>query len=555
MPRRSEISVGDRAREAARTVTRLVRNPVLRFLETEIWETERGKPFRLFPHQRTVLELAFGLREDGTLPWDTIVYATVKKSGKTTLNAAVVTAWAYTMDAPNEIYALANDEEQAKSRAYGAAMKIIKRHPELLESVVGQERGLTGSGFELDNGTIVKPLASDAAGAAGGNHGLTSWDELWAYTSEGSMRLWDEMTPVPTRQPSARFITTYAGFENESKLLWELYVQGVGPEEYPKGQGRRHPRAGALPIYVNEAARLFVYWDHEPRMPWQTPEYYAAQRRTLRPSAYLRIQENRWVSSTARFLTGEAWDALVDLAARPVLRARTLRVVIGVDAATKKDSLGLIAVTWDEAAGKVRLVNKAVFRPSPGQPVQLEPTAEKTIRDWAAAYDVITVVFDPYQFIGIAQRLAADGIPVEEYPQTSDRLTAMGQKVWDLVVGRNLVVYPDADLREHALNAVSIETPRGWKLAKDKATRKIDLLIALAMACERLTQDLTLDVGLPLHSFSAEELAGAALDVETAGADGEPLTPAQVEAAQGEAERALEARQRRELWNNPGAWR
>ena len=71
------------------------------------------------------------------------------------------------------------------------------------------------------------------------------------------------MTPVPTRTNSIRFITTYAGFENESKLLRELYLLGVDPDEHPDGKGERlHP---TLPIYCNRDARSFCYWDHEPQ--------------------------------------------------------------------------------------------------------------------------------------------------------------------------------------------------------------------------------------------------------------------------------------------------
>ncbi len=67
-------------------------------------------------------------------------------------------------------------------------------------------------------------------------------------------------------------------------------MQGVGREEYHEGQGERiHPE---FPIYINGDARLFVYWDHEPRMPWQTQAYYDSQRRTLRPGTYLRLHES-----------------------------------------------------------------------------------------------------------------------------------------------------------------------------------------------------------------------------------------------------------------------
>ena len=45
------------------------------------------------------------------------------------------------------------------------------------------------------------------------------FDELWAYTSERSRRLWDEMVPVPASKISCRLTTTYAGFSGESELL------------------------------------------------------------------------------------------------------------------------------------------------------------------------------------------------------------------------------------------------------------------------------------------------------------------------------------------------
>jgi hypothetical protein len=82
----------------------------------------------------------------------------------------------------------------------------------------------------FDNGTIIEALPSDYAGAAGSRHGLTVWDELWAYTSENSRRLYDELTPIPTRKNSIRLIVTYAGFEGESTLLEELYERGQSGE-------------------------------------------------------------------------------------------------------------------------------------------------------------------------------------------------------------------------------------------------------------------------------------------------------------------------------------
>lgn len=48
--------------------------------------------------------------------------------------------------------------------------------------------------------------------------------------------------------------------------------------------------------------------------------------------------------------------------------------------------------------------------------------------------------------------------------------------------GRNIRLYPSEELRSQALNTVAIETPRGWRIAKEKASAKIDAVVALSMA-------------------------------------------------------------------------
>ena len=59
------------------------------FIDKLIKNNELGQPFRLSDHQREVLRLAFAFDQDGRLPWDTILYSCIKKSGKTTLNGAL----------------------------------------------------------------------------------------------------------------------------------------------------------------------------------------------------------------------------------------------------------------------------------------------------------------------------------------------------------------------------------------------------------------------------------------------------------------------------------
>jgi phage terminase large subunit-like protein len=73
-------------------------------------------------------------------------------------------------------------------------------------------------------------------------------------------------------------------------------------------------------------------------------------------------------------------------------------------------------------------------------------------------------------------------LPVEEYNQTQGNLTEATETLYSAFINRNLRLYNAPDLREHCLNAVSVETPRGIRLAKEKQLAKIDGAVALSFA-------------------------------------------------------------------------
>jgi hypothetical protein len=288
-----------------------------------------------------------------------------------------------------------------------------------------------------------------------------------------------ELTPVPTRKNSIRFITTYAGFEGESRLLWDLYKQVVSKDEHPEGMGERiHP---TLPIYANRKARLFAYWDHEPRMAWQTQEYYESQKRTLRPGAYLRFHRNQWATAEEAFITPEMWDPCVDHAHHPMAITRE-PIFVGIDVGIKHDNAARVAVRWDDAGEKLILVSHRIWKPTPTQPLDLENTVEQDLRDLNDKCDVVEYLTDPYQFHRSITTLQAAGLPLQEFAQNVPNCTLMGQTLFDLLNGKNLVLYPSDELRQQALSTVAIENPRGWRIAKEKASKKIDAIVALAMA-------------------------------------------------------------------------
>jgi hypothetical protein len=212
---------------------------------------------------------------------------------------------------------------------------------------------------------------------------ISVFDELWAYTSERSRRLWDELIPVPTKKISCRLVVTHAGFEGESVLLQELYQRGlqlplVGPDLHA-GDG------------------MLMFWSHVPIAPWQDATWQAEMRRDLRPHQYVRMVENRFTSGDKAFVNMADFDACVDPALTPIVVDKVLPIWVGIDASVKRDSTAIVATTWDEEARKVRLVAHKIFQPSPTEPLDFESTIEETLRDLKQRFSIRKVLYDPYQ--------------------------------------------------------------------------------------------------------------------------------------------------------------
>ncbi len=436
------------------------------FIETQLIDPVTGKPFVLLPAERAFIEHAFQIDEEtGRLRYPEMLYATPRKGGKTGFASMMMLTMVLLYGGRfGEGYCCANDLEQAQGRVYQSIARVVESSPLLSDADVMRDRVT----FPSFGSATITAIASDAAGAAGHNSCFSAFDELWGVTSERGRRMWDEMSTSPVRKISGRLTTTYAGYEGESVLLEELYKRGLAQ---PKIGKDLHAGDGIL-----------MFWTHEPVAPWQTQAWLDEQRRSLRPNQYLRMIENRFVTSEGSFVDMAHWDACTDPQATPIITDPELPIFIGVDASVKHDSTAIVAVSWDQAAQRVRLASHRVFQPSPDEPLDFEATIEQTVVDLAQRFNVRRVLFDPFQMQSTAQRLARADIRIEEFPQTVGNLTLASQNLYDLIEGCNLSVYPDPAMRLAVSRCVAIEGSRGWRIAKEKQSHKIDVVVALGMA-------------------------------------------------------------------------
>jgi phage terminase large subunit-like protein len=442
----------------------------LQFIETVLYDAETRQPFQLLPAERTFLEHAFQLRSDGKLLYSEWLYSAPKKSDKTTFAAIVIITVVLLFGGSYpEAFALANDQEQAQSRVFEFIKRIILASPLLRDEAVCTQYKISFPTFDA----TIQAIASDAGSAAGSNPVISCFDELWNYTTERSRRLWDEMNMPPTRKIACRLTVTYAGFEGESVLLEELYRRG-----------KQQPRIGD-DLYGGEG--LLMFWSHKPIAPWQDEAWLTDMRRQ-RASVYQRHVLNQFASSSSQFVDLNKWDACVRPELGMVHAELFTDAFVGVDASIKHDSTAICVTTFDKNTQMVRLLKHVVYQPSPEQPLDFELTVESYLLDLQRKFMVRKILFDPYQLASVMQRLAKQGLPVEEFAQSSPNLTAASQNLFDLIQSQALVLYPDDAMRLAVSRAVAVETPRGWRIGKQSQAFKIDTIVALAMSAYAAVQ-------------------------------------------------------------------
>ena len=402
-----------------------------------------------------------------------VLYSTSKKQGKSTIAGAVALYMA-SRRRYAEVVIAAADKDQAKDRVYRSVRYAVENHPVWRGAKVYKDV------IELDNGSLITALAQDWRGAAGGNYSAVIFDELHTYTLENQRRLYDELIIPPTVAAGVRWVASYAGWLGESLLLHEIWQRAL--------TGSRTD--AVLPVYSLPDASLMAFIDTGEaswRMPWSTPAYMREVQASERPNTFRRLWLNEWTSQESEFITPEAWQACYSPDVKPLQPGDRRRVVFGADASTSRDLTALVGVVYDHESGLTDAVYTRVWKPKPNilrlmkPTIDLDDTIKAEILRLHKAGQVEAVVYDPYQLHSIAMDLSKAGVRMIELPQTNQR-TEADQALYDAIIGRLIRHYGDPTLTEHVNNAVAIETPRGFRLAKEKTSRKIDAAVALSMA-------------------------------------------------------------------------
>lgn len=445
------------------------------------------KTIQLQPYQRRILRQALQFDANGYSRYGLVVWSQPKKSGKTAI-AGAVGAWvACEVEQPNEVSCVANDQEQSAGRIFSAMTPTLEH---LHWKVPETPRGVLA--HNPATGSMVKAITTRYQGEAGANPGITLWSELWAYSGERLNRLWDEMTPPPTRKFSMRWVETYAGFKQESLLLYGFYKKIFKDYDkpYPK---ELNPGVFQLwkdlPVYEIPDERTLVFWDHAHRMPWQTADYYNGQRSQLRATAYERMHGNRWVDSSEQFITEDMWQ-------QSCRRDGPLRIraTYALDAGKNDDCFALVGCV--KIGGVVHTADVHIWESHDKEEFDQNTIMQVIIDLHKAGKLQPPLWYDPYQLVKMAQDLRNVGIPCQEFSQGAERVKA-DTSLYKHYVGGTIVNWNHPLLRQHVLSAqaqfqgkdkedcrIVKPAPTG-NAEEDRLLRKVDGCVAKSMAAHK----------------------------------------------------------------------
>lgn len=451
----------------------------------------RGR-LKLEQYQADTLREALSKDENGLYKYDIIIWSDIKKSIKSTI-AAAVNLYRAEFTEYGEFLIIANDLKQADSRVAHYLRRCLQ-----LNQKLGKKYSTRGYRTTGPNGSFLEAIPIDPSGEAGSNADQLTWSELWGSNEEAKQKMWAEQTIPPAKHGRAfRWIESYAGFAEESLLLWSLYEMGVKqgkmlwPDKlYPVTEGEPSP----LELYVNRDARMLCLWNTKPRCPWQTRSYYSSEERILPPAQFQRIHRNQWVSNTETFVPMTWFDACRRADADwPEIDKKRHPMIIALDAATTNDSFALyMGCRHPQIPNDILTMHAQKWMPVNGkidfQGTDERPGPEKVLRRLISEFNVIQVTYDPYQLFDLCNRLKKEGLAwFKPFNQGTERLIADSQ-LRDLIRDRRLWHRGEPDLREHIQNANAQIDPQDSKIRIVKRVEhlKIDLSVANSMCAHNL---------------------------------------------------------------------
>lgn len=434
-----------------------------------------GELISLRRWQSILIDDLFELRPDGSRRFRRGLIGLPKKNGKSLLGSTLA-IYALVGEAEHgaEVYSCAAAKDQARI-VFDVAKHMVEADPQLSKHLKVYRNVI-----EFPNtGSVYRVLSADADLQDGLNPSFVVFDEVHRQPNGD---LWTVMSNAISTRPKAMVLgITTAGWDRQS-LCYSLYDHG---KKVSTGE-------------LEDNAFFFRWW--EPSDPdadfsdpavwsecnpgigdFQAADDFADAVKSTPENEFRRYRLNQWTSTYSAWLKAGAWDLC---RADDVALTDGSDVVLGFDGSWANDSTALVAVGCD--ARHIEVV-EAWERPDGQDDWRVDVAdVEEAIRQACHRYSVRAVVCDPSFWKASIQKLADEGFPMVELPNSNARMIEATKTFEDAVYEGTLTHNGDPRLARHIDNCVIKSDRRsgGHYITKEyrSSSRKIDIAIAAVMA-------------------------------------------------------------------------
>lgn len=485
-----------------------------------------GKPLKLEPWQEVIIRNLFGwIRPDGTRRYREALVYTPRKSGKTTIAAAIMLYMLFADNEPGaELIVAAADRDQARL-VFSTAEGMVRQSEWMMS-----ECQIYRASHTIVMGTSsLKAVSADAPTKHGLNAHCVVVDELHSQPNRDLVDVLTTSTGA-RRQPLVVHITT-ADFDRESicneKYAYARRVRdGIISDpsflpviyEAPKDSDWTDPKVWQIANPNLGVSIGLDYLERECQRAKESPAY---------ENTFKRLHLNIVTEQDIRWLQMDRWDASdgsLDLA-----RLVGRQCWAGLDLSTTTD-LSAFVMVFPEADGHyaalchfwvpeanarqrerrdrvpyLQWIQHGLITATPGAVIDYD-YIRRDINALRERYDIREVAADRWNATQLIGQLAGDGVEIFAHGQGYKDMTAPTKELEKLVIAGKIRTNNNAVMRWMASNATVEQDAAGnVKPSKKKSTERIDGLVALVMGLGR-AMIRTDDEGLSFFDVRGEIL-------------------------------------------------
>lgn len=465
-----------------------------------------GKPFILRDWQKDIIRAIYGpTDENDRRVVRTALLTMGRKNGKTALAAALVLVHLIgpEREQRGQVYSAAADRKQA-ALIYEETTAMIRADRDLdgLVNILDSTKRIV----HYASGSFYQALSAEARTAHGFSASVIIYDEL---AQAANRKLYDTLTTstAARAEPLTLVISTMSS--DPTHVMSELVDYGRQVRDGVVDDATFSPHIFDVPADADPWNEQNWYLANPALGDFRSLEemrQFAAQARRIpsREAAFRNLYLNQSVDAEQRFVASADWEACGGAVDPEALRGRPCWA--GLDLSSTTD-LTALALFFPEDAGAVlcwywlpgdRLAERedkdrvpyTVWRKqghietTPGRAIDKQAIAFR-LAEIAAKYDIQGVAYDRWRIEDLTKALDDDGIalPLVGWGQGFKDMGPAVDTFEAAVLDRRIRHGGHPVLRWNVSNAVTVADPAGArKVAKDKATGRVDGLVALVMA-------------------------------------------------------------------------